>query len=57
MYLRGSDNSKEPRQSGLMLSATILNKIFMCIISNESAAVENQVDFSRNVNHRGKLDN
>ena len=29
----------------------------MCIISNESAAVENQVDFSRNVNHRGKLDN
>ena len=52
MYLRGSDNSKEPRQSGLMLSATILNKIFMCIISNESAAVENQVDFSRNVNHQ-----
>ena len=48
MYLRGSDNSKEPRQSGLMLAATILNKIFMCIISNESAAVENQVDFSRN---------
>ena len=52
MYLRGSDNSKEPRQSGLMLSATILNKIFMCIISNESAAVENQVDFSRNVDHQ-----
>ena len=52
MYLRGSDNSKEPRQSGLMLSATILNKIFMCIVSNESAAVENQVDFSRNVNHQ-----